>query len=49
VSLEEVLAHRDVLDGYKTDAWLVLGDRIDKRGWIPVVNAIEKGGQVEAQ
>ena len=42
MSLEEILAHRDVLDRHEAPALLMLGDRVDEHRGIPVAQAIER-------
>ena len=47
VALEEFLVDGDVLDGDQPAAGLVLGDRVNQRGRIPVAQAVEEGVDVD--
>jgi hypothetical protein len=46
MSLEDVFVDRDVLDGRQAPPRLVLGDRIDQRGGIPVAEPFQGGADV---
>ena len=47
VALEELFVDGDVLDGDEPAARLVLGDRVNQRGRIPVAEAVEEGVDVD--
>ena len=49
VALEELLVDRDVLVRDQADARLVLGDGVDEKGRISVVDAVQERGQVKGR
>jgi len=46
VSLEEFFVDGDVLDRNQPPSCVVLGDRVDQKGWLPVAEAVEEDGDV---
>ncbi|OFV90984.1 MAG: hypothetical protein A3H95_17135 [Acidobacteria bacterium RIFCSPLOWO2_02_FULL_64_15] len=47
MSLKEVLADREVLDGHQTAAGLVFGDHVDEQRRIAVAEPVEEDGDVD--